>query len=299
VKRVYLGVAIPHFGRNLSRESVYTIAEAAERLEYDSIWTTDHVAIDSANYYPYGKIYESIATLAAAGAVTERVKIGTSIIVLPMRNAVLTAKQLATIDSLTDGRLIVGLGVGWCEKEFANLGASFRRRGRHMDEAIRLLRTVWSNERPAFRGEFYRIADAVFEPPPSQRGGPPIWIGGNSRVALKRAVKLADGWHPTGIHPDTFREMVALVPTEIQRSFTLSVRLTVELDGKGVREYTSPQGERRVILGGRESELSDYLSQYVKYGASHLVLYFGDTSPDKYVERMASFVRDVYPSVAT
>jgi hypothetical protein len=118
-------------------------------------------------------------------------------------------------------------------------------------------------------------------------------------LALKRAVKLADGWHPTGIHPDTFREMVALVPTEIQRSFTLSVRLTVELDGKGVREYTSPQGERRVILGGRESELSDYLSQYVRYGASHLVLYFGDTSPDKYVERMASFVRDVYPSVAT
>ncbi|MCS7145159.1 MAG: LLM class F420-dependent oxidoreductase [Nitrososphaerota archaeon] len=296
--RPLLGIAVPHFGRNLSPDSVYLVARAAEELGYDSIWTTDHVVIDTSNYYPYGRIYESVATLAAIGAVTERIKIGTSIIVIPMRNAVLTAKQLSTIDSLTGGRLIVGLGVGWNLQEFRNLGADFRRRGRNEEEAIKLMRTLWSSERPVFKGNFYRVEDAVFEPLPPQRGGPPIWLGGNSGVALERALRLAEGWHVTGMHPEDFGEMVRGASERAKPGFVFSARLSVELGGKGPKEYVSALGDRRFILGGEVEKVAEQLSEYVKNGASHLVLYLGDAPAEKYVDNMRRLIRDVAPSIS-
>ncbi len=298
VARPLLGIAIPHFGRNLSPDSVYSVARAAEEIGYDSIWTTDHVVIDTSNYYPYGRIYESIAVLAAIGSVTEQIKIGTSIIVIPMRNTVLTAKQLATIDSLTGGRLIVGLGVGWNRQEFRNLGADFKRRGRIEEESIKLMRTLWSSERPVFVGEFYRVEDAVFEPLPAQRGGPPIWLGGNSRAALERALRLADGWHVTGMHPSDFGEMVRGAAGRAKQGFVFSARLTVELGGRGPREYTSPLGDRRFILGGGAGEVAEQLSEYVRLGASHLVLYLGDLPAKAYIENMRRFMGEVAPSIS-
>ncbi|MEM0381051.1 MAG: TIGR03619 family F420-dependent LLM class oxidoreductase [Nitrososphaerota archaeon] len=295
--RPFLGIAIPHFGRNLSPESVYGVARTAEELGYDSIWTTDHVIIDSSNYYPYGPIYESIVTLTAIGSVTERIKIGTSIIVIPMRNAILVAKQLASVDSLTDGRLIVGLGVGWNRQEFRNLGASFGRRGRIEEESIKLMRTLWSSSRPVFKGEFYKVEDAVFEPPPAQAGGPPIWLGGNSRAAFDRALRLADGWHVTGMHPDDFGEMVRSAAGRVKPGFVFSARLAVELEGKGPREYISALGDRRYLLGGDAGQVAGQLSEYVKAGASHLVLYLGDVPAKTYIERMKHLMKDIAPSI--
>lgn len=296
--RPLLGIAIPHFGRNLSPDSVYSVAKAAEELGYDSIWTTDHVVVDPSNYYPYGRIYESIAVLAAIGSVTERIRIGTSIIVIPMRNAVLTAKQLATIDSLTGGRLIVGLGVGWNWQEFRNLGADFKRRGRIEEESIKLMKTLWSGERPVFAGEFYRVENAVFEPLPAQPGGPPIWLGGNSRVALERALRLADGWHVTGMHPSDFSDMVKSAAGRAKPGFVFSARLTVELGGKGPKEYTSPLGERRFILGGSTGQVADQLSAYIRSGASHLVLYLGDLPAKTYIDTMRRLMSEVVPSIS-
>ncbi|MEM0482780.1 MAG: LLM class F420-dependent oxidoreductase [Nitrososphaerota archaeon] len=296
--RPLLGIAIPHFGRNLSPDSVYSVARAAEELGYDSIWTTDHIVIDTSNYYPYGRIYESIAVLAAIGSVTERIRIGTSIIVIPMRNAVLTAKQLATIDSLTGGRLVVGLGVGWNRQEFRNLGASFKKRGRIEEESIKLMKTLWSSERPVFAGEFYRVEDVVFEPLPAQPGGPPIWLGGNSRAALERALRLADGWHVTGMHPGDFAEMVRGVAGRARPGFVFSARLTVELGGKGSREYTSPLGDRRFIVGGSAGEVAEQLSKYLRSGASHLVLYLGDQPAKTYIENIRRLMSEVAPSIS-
>lgn len=296
--RLLIGIAIPHFGRNLSPESVYSVARAAEELGYDSIWTTDHVVIDTSNYYPYGRIYESIATLAAIGSVTEHIAIGTSIIVIPMRNAVLTAKQLATIDSLTGGRLIVGLGVGWNLQEFRNLNADFRRRGKIEEESIKLLRTLWSSERPSFLGKFYKVEDAVFEPLPAQKGGPPIWLGGNSGIALDRALRLADGWHVTGMHPETFGKMVREMRDRAEPGFVFSARLAVELNGRGPREYVSGLGDRRVLLGGDAGSVAEQLSAYVKNGATHLVLYLGDHQAKIYIENMKKLEREVIPSLS-
>jgi len=298
VARPLIGIAVPHFGRNLTPRSVLSVARAAEELGYDSIWTTDHVVIDTSNYYPYGRIYESIATLAAIGSVTERVKVGTSIIVIPMRNAVLTAKQLATIDSLTGGRLIAGLGVGWNSREFRNLNADFRRRGKIEEESIKLMRALWSSERPVFTGRFYRVEDAVFEPLPAQRGGPPIWLGGNSSVALDRALRLADGWHVTGMHPGDFEEMVKGASGRAKPGFVFSARLAVELDGRGPREYVSALGDKRFILGGDAGSVAEQLSVYVRCGATHLVLYLGDHPAEAYIERMRRLARESLPSVS-
>jgi len=298
VKRPLLGVALPHFGGSLTPGSVFEVARAAESLGFDSVWTTDHILIDASNHYPYGRIYESIVTLSMAGAVTDQVRLGTSVIVIPMRNAVLTAKQLATLDALTGGRLIVGLGAGWNRREFRNLGADFRRRGRMVEEAVRLVRTLWSSERPTFKGEFYSVVDGVFEPLPAQRGGPPIWLGGNSSVALERALRLADGWHVTGMHPGVFAEMVEGARGRAGAGFVFSARLTVQLGGSGPREYVSNQGDRRVIIGGGPGVVAEWLSAYVRAGASHLVLYFGDAPCEAYVERMERFLRDVAPSIS-
>jgi probable F420-dependent oxidoreductase len=290
------GVCIPHFGNHLSRGGVVNIARKAEELGFDSLWVTDHIMVNEANKYPYGRIYEALTTLSAVAVLTSKITIGTSIIVLPMRNPVIVAKQLATIDHLCEGRLIAGFAAGWCEPEFRNLGAEFRNRGRRLSEAIRLIRALWSSARPKFKGAFYTIEDAVFEPLPYQSGGPPIWLGGNSMAAFRRALKLADGWHPTGLAVEEYAQRVAMAKG-VKEGFTFSGRLTVDFGAEGKRVSRSPTGEKRVILGGRPSEVAEDLAQYKKAGMAHCVLYFGDVDEDEYAKRMDTFAHEVRPSL--
>ena len=144
------GVALPHFSRMASRKAVLTTAREAEALGFDSVWTTDHVLMAADQPEPYGTILEAFITLTYVAAVTERVRLGTSVIVLPQREPVLVAKQAATLDVLSNGRVILGVGVGWNEREFGFLGASFNDRGRRLDEYIQALRVLWSAPDPEF-----------------------------------------------------------------------------------------------------------------------------------------------------
>lgn len=292
-----MGVCIPHFGSNLSNRHVFGVAKRAEELGYDSIWVTDHIAVNEANRYPYGRIYEALTTLSAITAITSRILLGTSIIVLPMRNPLIVAKELATIDNLSEGRLIAGLAAGWCEPEFRNLGAQFANRGRRLAEAVRLLRALWSSERPKFEGNFYSLHDAVFEPLPRQRGGPPIWLGGNSLAAYRRALKLADGWHPTGLAPEELEGRIAQATERVHEGFTFSARLTVDLGAPGKKVSRAPSGEKRVILGGPPSSVAEDLAAYKRAGLKHLALYFGDVPYEEYVRRVQVFAAEVRPSL--
>lgn len=189
------------------REPIIAFARRVEALGYDSLWVSDHVVIPwrIASRYPYnasgdfplpptGDFLEPLTALALVAGVTDRIALGTSVLVLPHRHPVLAAKMLATLDHLAPGRVICGAGVGWMREEIELLGAPYARRGAWSDEAIRVMRACWTEERAAFSGEFFRFEPVGCRPRPA-RGTIPIWIGGHTERAFRRVVELGDGWH--------------------------------------------------------------------------------------------------------
>ena len=189
------------------REPIIAFARRVEALDYDSLWVSDHVVIPwrIASRYPYnasgdfplpptGDFLEPLTALALVAGVTDRIALGTSVLVLPHRHPVLAAKMLATLDHLAPGRVICGAGVGWMREEIELLGAPYARRGAWSDEAIRVMRACWTEERAAFAGEFFRFEPVGCRPRPA-RGTIPIWIGGHTERAFRRVVEVGDGWH--------------------------------------------------------------------------------------------------------
>ena len=195
-------VALPNFGRGSTVQAMAELAQEAEELGFDGIATTDHLLVPRGQPERYERIFEAMTVLAYIAGRTQRVKLLTSVIVLFMRNPFVVAKQAATIDQLSGGRLVLGLGVGWQEQEFANVHAEFRHRGRRMDEALRLFRHLFSGAQQPFEGEFYAYDDGVFDPLPVQREKLPILLGGNSDAAIRRAARAAEMWESTGIDPE-------------------------------------------------------------------------------------------------
>ena len=195
-----IGLHLPHVGPLATREGLTGFAQAAEEHGFDSLWVSDHVVVprhlDSS--YPYSRdggfpvppelpFQEPVATLLFVAGVTQRAKLGTTILVIPMRNPIVTAKQLATLDVLSGGRLILGVGAGWMEEEFELLGVPFERRGARLDEYIRLFRALWTEDNPSFKGKFWQVEDVGFAPKPVQKPCPPIWTGGHGERALRDA----------------------------------------------------------------------------------------------------------------
>jgi probable F420-dependent oxidoreductase len=202
---VHLGVILPNFGEGSSPQGIRRIAEAAEELGLDSVWATEHVIVGPEAVNPYGRVYAPLVTLGWISGYTERVALGTSIVLVPLRHPVHLAKEAATVQELSGGRLVLGVGVGWHEDEFGFLGEEFRGRDRRADEAIRLMRALWSGERE-FHGERWSFEDATFGPLPQPV--PEIWVGGSSGRAIRRAVELGHVWHPSrGSDPDHVRSI--------------------------------------------------------------------------------------------
>ncbi len=223
------GVILPNFGKLMSSEILLKAAEMSEELDYDSVWSTDHVLVPKKYVEPYGRLVDCLATLAFIASSTKNIKLGTSCVVLPLRNPVIVAKQTAALDFLTNGRLIVGIGTGWMQDEFNFLGRSFEKRRALTDEGIKILRTLWRKEKlSSFKGESLSFENAVFEPKPIQKNGPQIWIGGNSTDAIKRAAKLGDGWHPFGQTPEQIKKKTQILTREAKnRKITVSCRTQI------------------------------------------------------------------------
>lgn len=196
-----LSVEFPSVSYREGPEAVLRLARSIEQIGYDHIDIFDHVVmghpIDGRPAGPYNPgmpILEALTTIAALAAVTSHVTLGTEVLVLPQREPTLVAKQVSTLDTLSGGRVRLGVGVGWQESEYAALGEDFHTRGARMDEAIRLLRAYWGQARVDFAGEHYRALAMAMEPKPPQGAGLPIWIGGYSDAAFRRAGQLGDGW---------------------------------------------------------------------------------------------------------
>src|SRR2546425_996587 len=201
------GCHLPVYGPAATRETLLAFARRMEALGYDSLWASDHVVIPwrIASKYPYNEtgdfplpasanFLEPLTTLALVAGATERIRLGTTVLVLPHRHPLLAAKMLATLDHLAPGRVILGAGVGWMREEIELFGVDYARRGAWGDEAIRIMRACWRGERPSFRGEFVSFAPVGFAPKPP-RGTIPVWIGGHTPRALRRVAELGGGWH--------------------------------------------------------------------------------------------------------
>ena len=207
---MHLGIILPNFGEGASPDGVRLVAEAAEELGFDSVWATEHIIVGPAAVDPYGTVLEPFATLSWIAGFTRRVDLGTSITLVPLHHPVQLAKEVATVQLLSDRVFRLGVGVGWHEDEFRHLGVEFRRRGRRTDEALRLMKALWAGER-SFHGEFWSFEDATFGPLPERR--PELWIGGASDRAVRRAREHGDVWHPsrTGT-PERIREVKERFP---------------------------------------------------------------------------------------
>ncbi|MBI4271437.1 MAG: LLM class F420-dependent oxidoreductase [Candidatus Rokubacteria bacterium] len=315
------GFALPGRGPLARPDLVIRLAERAEALRYDSVFVTDHVVLPvsmAGSRYPYsptGRLaggaaqdyLEPLAMLGALAHATRRIRLGTSVLVVPYRNPLVTAKTLATIDQLSRGRVILGAGVGWLREEFEALGAPpFEARGAVTDEYLRLMRLCWTADPVTFEGRHYTVRDVHALPKPAQRGGIPIWVGGHTDAACRRAGTLGDAWHPIGLRapalllPDEYAEKVkrihhaALAAGRDPRAITLTLRCPMQVRSPRAK---AAAGERP-LFQGTAAEVTEDVRRYAAVGVSHFV--FDPTVPDlravlANMERFAEAVRARLP----
>ncbi|BCI51793.1 hypothetical protein NIIDNTM18_10710 [Mycolicibacterium litorale] len=273
------GLSLANKGEGCGPESLDAGAGAAERLGWDSVWVTDHLMVPNGpEAGEYGVMLEALTALTYVAARHRRVTVGTSVIVPAMRDAPLLAKELATIDVLSGGRLVVGVGVS--DKgdiiEYTNLGKAerFPRRGAYLDEAVALWRHLWSGKIEPFIGEFHTLSDYSFLPLPVQGAGIPIWCGGRSERALRRTAELADGYHAAQTGPaDLAGRVPRLAELTAQQGRpmpTLSVRARVEFGPSTRSVYT---------LHGSEDAMVDELLEFARAGADEILLVFDAERP--------------------
>jgi probable F420-dependent oxidoreductase len=308
------GFPIPTRGSMGSLETIRRLGRAADEYQFDSIWITDHIVIPKAtkSKYPYaadGRLdleaaqhyLDALTVLSYLAGVTERVALGSSVLILPYRNPVLVAKMIATLDVLSRGRVILGVGVGWMREEFQALNlTTFEERGAATDEYIQILRELWTKDWPSYRGRFYSLDEVRFFPKPVQKPHPPIWIGGHTKAAIRRAARLGDGWHPIGLRPpagllpDEYAKAVADLRSQAReagrdpRTITLSFCAPIKFTDGAASTVRTP------FIGSRDQIVED-IRAYQRLGVSHLIFDFAGPSVDAIVEQLHRFAEEVRP----
>jgi probable F420-dependent oxidoreductase len=310
------GFALPGRGPLARADVLIKLAEKADALRYSSIFVTDHVVIPVSydSTYPYAPsgrptgdwsqgYMEPLALMSFLAGATSRVRLGTSVLVIPYRNPVVTAKMLATLDVMSGGRVILGAGVGWLREEFEAVHApAFAERGRVTDEYLRLMRECWTREPVEWSGAYYRMAPVSARPKPVH-GGIPIWTGGHTDAALRRAGELADGWHPLGhrppanLDPPEYAEKVAMIHDWARKAgrepkdITLSLRTPLEL----VSRHAKPSGGERAPFRGRAAEVIQDVKDYQAVGVSDFIFDLAPQDLRGQLAMMERFADDVRP----
>jgi probable F420-dependent oxidoreductase len=302
------GFYLPTRGATAAPEALEALVARGESLGFSSVVIADHIVfpVTIQSKYPYtvsgafpghGDALEQLSLMAFVAGKSGRLRLISSVMILPHRNPVVTAKMLATIDVLSRGRVTVGVGVGWLREEFQALGApDFDRRGAVSDEYLRIFKTLWTQDPASFRGEFYRFDGIRCLPHPAQKPHPPIWIGGHSKAALRRVARLGDGWHPVGANP-----AVPLRPAELRaelddlrrlteaerRDFstlTISYKAPIYDPGQGV-----DGGAARRPFSGSQQAIADDVGTFAALGVSELIFDFRSESLTESLERMERF----------
>lgn len=310
------GTSLPSRGPTSSPEALRALAQRAEDLGYDSVWVSDHIILPRQvqSFYPYSPdgvpgfvpdepYYEPLATLNFLAGCTRRVRLGTHVLIIPYRNPVLTAKILATLDVLSEGRVILGAGVGWMEEEFQAMGLdTYAQRGAVTDEYLQLYKELWTKEHPEFNGEYYQLSGAGFQPKPVQQPHPPIWIGGHTGPAIRRAAKLGDGWMPIGLRPPAIlepEEMAAKI-AQLRRATVRAGRPedAVDVTFSTTVNFAESPPQSRPMVSGRPEQIAADLRQYQDLGVQNFIVGFaGADSVAAQQENMERFSRQVMPLI--
>ena len=290
-RRVKVGVVLPTYRRLATAGNIRLAAQLSESLGFDSIWVTDHVVVPAASVEAFGPtFYEAVTVMSYLAGITSRVQIGAAILIVPYRHPLVLAKMLATADQLSGGRLIFGAGLGWLESESNLIGVPHKRRARIADEALAVIRACWESDQPEFHGDVYDFADFHFAPRPHSNRRLPIFIGGASTAALRRAVRFGDGWIGDG---QTFEELeIALdrLSHELAAEgrelggmeVAMRTGLQVAADRSAITESPSEQGwksaefvtaGRTPFRGVREEVVADF-RRAVELGVGHLIFEF-------------------------
>ena len=310
------GFYLPTRGPTATRDGVLKLAREGERLGLHSAMIADHVVfpVKSESDYPYtldrkhpggGDALETFSILGVVAGATEKLRLVTSVLVLPYRNPVLTAKMVASLDVLSGGRVTLGVGVGWLKEEFEALDSpDFERRGAVSDEWIAIFKQLWSQAPATFKGKFYDYSDIRSEPFPLQKPHPPIWVGGHSKAALRRTARHGDGWHPVGAiaaSPLPPQEMKAHLQTLKQmteaegRDFSkLAISYKAPLYDTGIPDR---DGGRRSFSGSADDIAGDIRS-FAAIGVHELIFDFRGNSIDASVAGLQRFAAEVIPLVS-
>jgi probable F420-dependent oxidoreductase len=258
------GMHLPQSGHASGADSIRQVAQLAESCGFDDVWVSDHIVVPEDQGYPTPYIHDALLTLAWAASATTSVGLGTAVLVVPQYHPVQLANSLATLDSLSGGRLLIGAGVGWSKGEFDALGQDFSNRGRRMDEIVPLLRACWDHDPVSYDGKFYRLDRVRMQPKPAHRI--PIWIGGTSEAAMRRACALGDGYQTIGKSPEEVPDIVRRIRADRpEQEFTISLRTgwdAVAMDHdliRAERESFEASGIQHVVSAPWRRELSEYL----------------------------------------
>ena len=288
------GLCLPNFPAGASREGLEAAAALASRHGFSTVWTTDHVLVDHDGAEDYGRIYEAILSLTWIGALQPVLRLATSVIVVPQRNAVVLAKELATLDDLTGGRVIAGVGVGWSRGEFANLGMidRFGVRGAYLDETIDLWRHLWSGSTEPFRGRFHPLDDFAFEPLPAQGAALPIVVGGRATAALERAGRRGDGYHSSATGPERYAERIPVIRAAAEAAGRPMPWLSAR-----VRTRFGTPTDQWYAMQGDPADIAAEVRAFAALGVTHLAIWFEATDPATLERDVDRFVADVVPLV--
>ena len=310
------GLSLPGRGPLAHPDLVLKIAAKAEALGYSSLFVTDHIVLPvstAGSIYPYSPsgqfpggsnqdYLEPLTLLSHLAHATRKIRLGTSVLVVPYRNPVTTAKMLASIDVLSKGRVILGAGTGWLREEFEALAtAPFEERGEVTDEYLRLMRAVWTADPVSFSGRYYKLALVHALPKPAQAGGIPIWIGGHTEAALRRVGRLGDGWHPIGLRPpasllpEEYAQKVkriqehARVARRDPEAITLTFRAPMEVRSSRAKP---PAGERP-LFQGTAAEVAADIKRYQAAGVTHFVFDATSAEPRAVLSNIERFAHEV------
>lgn len=315
------GFYLPTRGQTATPEALEALVERGEALGFHAVVIADHIVfpttIDST--YPYtvsgvfpgqGDALEQLSLMAFIAGKTSRLRLVTSVMILPHRNPLVTAKMLATIDVLSQGRVTVGVGVGWLREEFEALqAADFDRRGAASDEYLELFKAVWTQDPVSFQGEFYQFNALRCLPHPVQKPHPPIWIGGHSRPALRRVAKYGDGWHPVGANPAVplqapemqakLQELWRLTEAEGRDPSTLTISYKAPLyDVTQSGEIDRQAGLERRPFSGTTGQIVEDIAAYGQLGVSELIFDVRSETLSESLERMEHLALDIIPAAA-
>jgi probable F420-dependent oxidoreductase len=296
------GIWIPNCRHLATPEIICSTAVRAEELGYDSVWVSDHVVVPDANLERFGAaVYDPLITLAVAAGATKRVQLGTTVLIVPYRNPVVTAKMVSSLDALSGGRVVLGIGAGWVEEESSMLGVPFAERGPMTDEYMAAMRELWTSPAPSFNGKYTQFDRLHFEPKPVQKPHPPIWVGGHARASLRRAAEIGAAWHPINRSADEIRAGCVELKQLCQvRGRAKPPAVTLRNDVFVLRpgQTIPPPVHGGSVVGGEPAALADQIRELEAAGVEHLVLEFLAPDGADLAQQMAIFAERVRPKLA-